>query len=73
MQSLKDYGNLSYESEATTAAEIGFGEQQLNEWLRGEIKSRFKSLLRVRALLPEDPRRDVRSARVGSENVIGLR
>jgi transcriptional regulator with XRE-family HTH domain len=44
---LKEYVNLSYDSEATIAAEIGADEGTLNRWLPGKVKPTFQSLLKV--------------------------
>jgi transcriptional regulator with XRE-family HTH domain len=55
IRSLKDHVNLSYENEATIAAEIGVGEDQLNGWLSGRIKPRVQSLFKVRAFLNRQP------------------
>jgi hypothetical protein len=35
---LKEYVNLSYDSEATIAAQIGADEGALNGWLAGKVK-----------------------------------
>jgi transcriptional regulator with XRE-family HTH domain len=53
---LKEFANLSYESEATIAAKVGVSEYALNGWLSGKIKPRFESLLRVRAFLNRQPK-----------------
>jgi hypothetical protein len=46
IQGLKDYTNLSYESEATIAADVGVSWDALKGWLRGKSKPTFKSLLK---------------------------
>jgi hypothetical protein len=51
MRRLKEYVNLSYDSEATIAKQIGADEGTLNGWLAGKIKPAFKSLLKVRDFL----------------------
>jgi hypothetical protein len=56
IRSLKDHVNLSYESEATIAAEIGVGEDQRNGWLSGKIKPRVQSLFKVQAFLNPQPK-----------------
>jgi hypothetical protein len=48
---LKEYVNLSYDSEATIAAQIGADEGALNGWLAGKVKPTFQSLLKVRDFL----------------------
>jgi len=45
---LKEHVNLSYESGATIAAQIGVDEGSLNRWLAGRVKPTFRSLLKVR-------------------------
>ena len=51
IQGLKDYVNLSYESEAMIAADVGVSWDALSGWLRGKSKPTFKSLLKVREFL----------------------
>jgi hypothetical protein len=48
---LKEYVNLSYDSEATIAARIGAGEGPLNGWLTGKVEPTFQSLLKIRDFL----------------------
>ena len=48
---LKDYVNLSYDSETTIAAQIGVDEGSLNGWLAGKVKPTSQSLLKVRDFL----------------------
>jgi hypothetical protein len=48
---LKEYVNLSYDSEATIAVQIGADEGALNGWLAGKVKPTFQSLLKVRDFL----------------------
>jgi hypothetical protein len=48
---LKEYVNLSYDSEAKIAAQIGVDEGALNGWLAGKVKPTFQSLLKVRDFL----------------------
>jgi hypothetical protein len=48
---LKEYVNLSYDSEATIAAQIGADEGALNGWLVGKVKPTFQSLLKIRDFL----------------------
>jgi hypothetical protein len=48
---LKEYVNLSYDSEARIAAQIGADEGALNGWLAGKVKPTFQSLLKVRDFL----------------------
>jgi transcriptional regulator with XRE-family HTH domain len=43
--------NLSYDGEATIAAQIGVDEGALNGWLAGRVKPTFQSLLKVRDFL----------------------
>ena len=45
---LKEYVNLSYDSEAKIAARIGADEGALNGWLAGKVRPTFQSLLKVR-------------------------
>jgi hypothetical protein len=47
MRRLKEYVNLSYDSEATIASQIGAGEGALGGWVAGKIKPSFQSLLKV--------------------------
>ena len=54
--SLKDYVNLSYESGASIAREIGVHEEALGGWLSGRIKPRSSSLLKVLKFLRNQPR-----------------
>ena len=54
--SLKDYVNLSYDSGAAIAREIGVHEEALSGWLSGRIKPRSSSLLKVREFLRNQPR-----------------
>jgi hypothetical protein len=51
IERLKGYVNLSYDSEATIAAEMGVSWDPLSGWLRGKSKPTFKSLLKVRQFL----------------------
>jgi hypothetical protein len=53
---LKDYVNLSYDSEARIAAEMGVSWDALSGWLRGKTKPTFESLLKVRAFLERQPK-----------------
>ena len=48
---LKEYANLSFESEATIAAQIGADEGAVNGWLAGKVKPTFQSLLKVQDFL----------------------
>ena len=48
---LKEYVNLSYDSEATIATQIGVDEGALNGWLAGKVEPTFQSLLKVRDFL----------------------
>jgi hypothetical protein len=48
---LKEYVNLSYDSEAAIAAQIGAGEGALSGWVAGKIKPTFQSLLKIRDFL----------------------
>jgi transcriptional regulator with XRE-family HTH domain len=65
IQSLKDYVNLSFDSEATIAAKIGVSPDTLNGSLRGKIKPRVESLLRVQAFLNRQPKTRGGITRVG--------
>ena len=40
--------NLSYDSEAATAKQIGVDEGALNAWLASKVKPTFQSLLKLR-------------------------
>ena len=51
MRRLKEYVNLSYDSEATIAKQIGTDEGTLSGWLAGKVKPTFRSLLKVRDFL----------------------
>ena len=51
MRRLKEHVNLSYDSEATIAKQIGADEGALNGWLAGKVKPTFQSLLKVRDFL----------------------
>jgi hypothetical protein len=51
MRRLKEYVNLSYDSEATIAKQIGADEGALNGWLAGRLKPTFQPLLKVREFL----------------------
>jgi transcriptional regulator with XRE-family HTH domain len=53
---LKEYVNLSYESEATIAADMGVSWDALSGWLRGKSEPTFKSLLKVRQFLEHRPK-----------------
>jgi hypothetical protein len=48
---LKEYVNVSYESETTIAKQIGVDGGALNGWLAGKVKPTFQSLLKVREFL----------------------
>jgi hypothetical protein len=48
---LKEYVNLSYDSEAAIAAQIGAGEGALNGWLTGKVEPTFQSFLKIRDFL----------------------
>jgi DNA-binding transcriptional regulator YiaG len=48
IERLRDYVNLSYDSEATIAAEMGVSWDALSGWPRGKSKPTFRSLLEVR-------------------------
>lgn len=48
---LKEHVNLSYDSEARIAAQIGADEGVLNGWLAGKVKPAFQSLLKLRDFL----------------------
>jgi hypothetical protein len=52
---LKDYVNLSYDSAAAIAREIGVHEEALSGWLSGRIKPRSSSLLKVLEFLRKQP------------------
>ena len=56
IERLRGYVNLSYESEATIAAEMGVSWDALSGWLRGNSKPTFKSLLKVRQFLERRPK-----------------
>ena len=51
MRRLKEYVNLSYDSEATIAKQMGANEEALTGWLAGKVKPTFQSLLKVRDFL----------------------
>jgi hypothetical protein len=51
MRRLKEYVNLSYDSEATIAKQIGADEGTLNGWLAGRVRPTFQSLLKIRDFL----------------------
>src|ERR1700739_4442424 len=51
MRRLKEYVNLSYDSEAAIAAQIGAGEGARSGWLTGKVNPTFQSFLKVRAFL----------------------
>lgn len=51
MRRLKEYVNLSYDSEAAIAPQIGAGEGALNGWLAGKVKPTFQSFLKIRDFL----------------------
>jgi hypothetical protein len=55
---LESHVNLSYESEATIAAEIGVGEDQLNGRLSGKIKPRGSVPFKVWASALKEARID---------------
>jgi hypothetical protein len=44
---LKEYVNLSYDSEATIAEQIRVDKGALKGWLAGKVKATFRSLLKV--------------------------
>jgi hypothetical protein len=48
---LKEYVNLSYDSEAAIAKQIGVDEGSLNGWLAGKVKPTLQSLVKVREFL----------------------
>ena len=48
---LKEYVNLSYDSEATIAKQTGADEGALNGWLTDQVKPTFQSLLKLRDFL----------------------
>jgi hypothetical protein len=51
--SLKDYVNLSYDSEATIAREIGVHEEALTGWLSGRMPRLVMCLARRRTRMEE--------------------
>jgi transcriptional regulator with XRE-family HTH domain len=51
LRRLREYVNLSYDSEATIAARMGVGKGVLSAWLRGEIKPTLPSFLEIRDFL----------------------
>jgi hypothetical protein len=51
MRRLKEYVNLSYDSEPTIAKQIGADEGALNGWLAEKVKPTFQSVLKVRDFL----------------------
>jgi hypothetical protein len=51
MQGLKEHVNVSYESEAGIAADLGVSWDASSGWLRGKSKPTFESLLKVRDFL----------------------
>ena len=51
MRGLKEHVNVSYESEASIAAELGVSWDALSGWLRGKTKPTFESLLKLRDFL----------------------
>ena len=70
VRDLKDYLNLSYESEATVAAELGVSEDAVSGWLRGS-KPTSKSLLKVREFLERQPKTGGGIAPVGYVPLVG--
>jgi transcriptional regulator with XRE-family HTH domain len=71
MQSLKDYVNLSYESEAKIAAKVGVSEDTSNGWLRGKSRPTFRSLIKVRKFLEGQPKTGAEIAPVGDVPLVG--
>ena len=71
MRRLKEYVNLSYDSEAAIAAQIGADEGALNGWLAGKVKPTFQSLLKVRDFLERQVKRRGGIAPVGYVPVKG--
>ena len=51
VRSLKEHVNVTYESEASIAAEVGVNWDALSGWLRGKSKPTFELLLKVRDFL----------------------
>ena len=51
MRRLKEHVNLSYDSDATIAKQIGANEEALTGWLAGKVKPAFQSLLKIRDFL----------------------
>ena len=51
MRRLTEYVNLSYDSEATIAAQIGAGEGAVSGWLTGKVEPTFQWFLKVRDFL----------------------
>jgi transcriptional regulator with XRE-family HTH domain len=62
---LKEYVNLSYDSETTIAKQIGVDEGALNGWLAGKVKPTFQSLLKIRDFLGRQVERQGGTAPVG--------
>jgi RecA-family ATPase len=69
IRQLKDYVNLSYESEATIAKKIGVGEKALNGWLCGKSTPTFKWLLKLQELSQRQPKSREGIAPVGYRSV----
>lgn len=66
-----EYVNLSYDSEATIAAQIGADEGALSGWLAGKVKPTFQSLLKVRDFLERQAETGEGTEPVGYEPIRG--
>ena len=65
IRALKEYVNLSYDSETTIAAEIGVSQEAMHSWISGKVKPRLESLLGVRVFLERRPEVRSRIAPIG--------
>jgi transcriptional regulator with XRE-family HTH domain len=71
MRRLKEYVNLSYDSEAAIAAQIGADEGALNGWLTGNVEPTFQSLLKIADFLERQVKRRGGTAPIGYAPIRG--
>jgi hypothetical protein len=71
IQGLKEHVNVSYESEASIAAEVGVSWDALSGWLRGKSKPTFESLLKVRDFLSRQNQGEGGIAPIGYRPLVG--
>ena len=55
LRKLKEYINLSYDTESVIASQLGVNDDTLARWLSGKAKPASRSLLKIRGFLETEP------------------